>query len=169
MAVTVREITRRNMEKYRELILPSVYEELSGVKTLCEEYFCLGLDNGSSPASALIADMEDNGDLNLLSVYTDLPMRRSGYGKRLFDSLCRLAASLYEWDRGQRGDIITIKTTYCLFDEFRIPFEEWLRSVGFDRFYVIDGEEYDSDTKVRAATAQLYIFSTRELDNDYKH
>ena len=40
------------------------------------------------------------------------------------DKALEAAAALYDYEEGQYGDDITLKTMYCLSDEYRKSFEE---------------------------------------------
>ena len=58
-----------------------------------------------------------------------------------------------------RGDDILLKTMYCLREEYRKPFEEWLVQNDFTDFGILKQADGTSP-EIRSATAEIHIFRT---------
>lgn len=154
-----REITKNELELYRMLILPDIYEELNEQDEINTEYICLSSWLGDTPVGALIADLEGDGNINLLSVWTAPSYRRMGIASALRDKMTEVAVELYDWEEGQYGDDVLLKTLYSLREEYKKPFEEWLMKNDFTDFAIIR-EADDGKPAVCAATAEIHFFRT---------
>ncbi len=151
-----KEILKADLELYKSLILPDIYEELAEQDDISAEYICLSSWLGDKPVGALIADLEDNGDINLLSIWTTPEYRRKGIASGLRDKMTQIAVSLYNWDDAQYGDDVLLKTMYCLRDEYRKPFEEWLIKNDFTDFYIMNYADGDRP-EICSATAEIHF------------
>lgn len=152
-----KEITKDDLGSYEHLILPMVYEELTEQDSIDTEYICIAMWLGDVPVGAIIAEPEGSGDINLLSVWTDVNYRRMGVASALRDKMTEVALNLYDWDEAQYGDDILLKTMYCIADEYRVPFETWLEKNDFTDFAVLHPEEGDTK-EIRSATAEIHFF-----------
>ena len=138
-----RQITKKELESFKLLILPDIYEELCDQEGIDTEYICIASWLNDMPVGAIIADPEGSGDINLLSVWTVPEYRHMGIASALLDKTLQVAAALFDYEEGQYGDDITLKTMYCIEDEYRKPFEEWLMKNDFTEFGVIKVSEGD--------------------------
>ena len=157
MSIIYKEITKKELGKYEDLILPMVYEELSGQDDLESEYICLSTWIDEKPVAALIAEPEDNGDINLLSIWTDQEYRNIGVASQLLDKMLEVALNLYDWDEAQYGDDIILKTMYCLSDKYRAVFEEWLKKKDFTDFCILKKAD-DNTPEVCSASAEVHFY-----------
>ena len=153
------EITREELTRYQPLILPMVYEELEAQEEIGSDYICIACCLGGEPAGAIIAEPEGNGDLNLLSIWTDPRYRRMGVASALRDKMTQVAVSLYDWDDGQYGDDVLLKTMYALSDRYREPFEAWLEKNDFTDFGILTEPSADTPA-IRSASAEIHFFRT---------
>ena len=135
MTITYKQITEKELSKYESLMLPMIYEELEQQASIEEEYIAIAAEEEDEPLGVLVAEFEDSGDINLLSIWTTQDRRREGIASGLFDKMAEIARALYEWDDGQYGDDINVKTMYCLDDRYREIFEAWLEKKSFYRLY----------------------------------
>ena len=152
-----KEITKDELPNYRHLILPMIYDELCQQEDIGSDYICLSSWLNEEPVGVIIVDLEGNGDLSLLSVWTDQRYRRMGVASALKDKMTFVAVNLYDWDDSQYGDDVILKTVYCLSDEHRQAFEGWLRANDFTDFGVLTAKEQDRPEKC-CATAQVNFY-----------
>ena len=152
-----KEITKEDLEKYQSLILPMVYKELTEQEVLDAEYICISSWLDDRPVGALVADLEENGDINLLSVWTVPDYRRMGIASALLDKMTLIAVNIYEWEDNQYGDDVILKTMYSLSDKYREVFEAWLMENDFSDFCILSEEE-EGKPKIRSATAEIHFY-----------
>ena len=163
-------ITKENLPRCRELILPYIYEELENYEgDPAAEYICLqynetGENGTAAPVSALIMLLEPEGELALLSVYTLPEYRRQGYASELLAKAVFVARKLFQFDEGANEEFIDLKAVYRLTDEYRTAFEAFLKINGFTDFYLIDEEDAP---QVWAAVAELRFYKTQLPGNNY--
>ena len=160
-AIEFVQVTAGDLEKYRMLILPAIYDELSASESMETEYICIAAQDGDEPVGVIVTDMEDNGDLNLLSIWTDQRCRRQGVATALLKKMTYVAFRLYDWDDTQYGDDIIIKAMYSLSDNFREPFEAWLKKNDFTDFAIMDEGEGDKPA-ICGATAEVHFYRADE-------
>ncbi|MDC7293983.1 GNAT family N-acetyltransferase [Butyrivibrio sp. DSM 10294] len=151
------QITEKNLEEYEPLILPMVVEELKQQRNFEENYLALAADDKDGAVGALVAELEDNGDISLLSVWTDEEHRREGIASGLLQKMTEVARALYDWEDSQYGDDILLKVMYCLEDEYREVFEEWLRKNDFTDFLVMR-DKSQNRPEICGATAEIHFF-----------
>ena len=134
-SITYKQITETNLQEYESLMLPMIYEELKAQTNIEENnYLALAAVDGDTQLGALVAELEDNGDLNLLSIWTDQAYRREGVASALL-----------------------LKIMYCLDDKYRDVLENWLEKNDFTDFYILqDGNDERPD--ICGATAEIHIF-----------
>lgn len=153
-----KEITKDDLENLRMLILPDIYEELMEQEEIINtEYICLSSWMGDTPAGVLIADLEGDGNINLLSIWTDPVYRRIGIASALKDKMTEVALELYDWEEDQYGDDILLKTMYCLGDDYKKPFVQWLEKNDFTDFAMLK-EADDRTPEVCLASAEIHFF-----------
>ena len=154
-------ITKENLPRCRELILPYIYEELESYEgDPAAEYICLQYnetdgDGTIAPVSALVMLMEPEGELALLSVYTLPEYRRQGYASELLAKAVFAARQLFRFDEGEDEEFIDLKAVYCLTDEYRTAFESFLKINRFTDFYLLDEA---ADPQVWAAVMELRFY-----------
>ncbi|MBP3196256.1 MAG: GNAT family N-acetyltransferase [Butyrivibrio sp.] len=154
-----RQIEKKELESFKELILPDIYEELCDQEEIDTEYICISSWMNDTPVGAIIVDPEGSGDLNLLSIWTVSEYRRMGFASALLDKALQVAAALFDYEEGQYGDDITLKTMYCLGDEYKEPFEEWLKKNDFTEFGILKPTG-DGKPEVCSASADIHFFRT---------
>ena len=152
-----KEITKEDLEIYQSLILPMVYKELTEQEELDAEYICISSWLDGKPVGALVADLEENGDINLLSVWTVPDYRRMGIASALLDKMTLIAVNIYEWEDNQYGDDVILKTMYSLSDKYREVFEAWLMENDFSDFCILS-EADDDKPEIRSATAEVHFY-----------
>ena len=152
-----KEITKEELKKYKDLILPMVYEELCEQERIDTEYICIASLLDGKAVGAIVADLEGSGDINLLSIWTDQKYRRMGIASALRDKMTEVAVALYDWEEGQYGDDVLLKTMYSLPDKYREPFEAWLRANDFTDFSIMN-EAAEEQPEICAATAEIHFF-----------
>ncbi len=74
--ITYEQITEKDISKYKDLILPMVYEELLLQENIEENYLALAATDGDTALGALVAVWEEDGDITLLSIWTSKDHRR---------------------------------------------------------------------------------------------
>ncbi len=158
--ITYEQITEKDISKYKDLILPMVYEELLLQENIEENYLALAATDGDTALGALVAEWEEDGDITLLSIWTSKDHRREGVASGLIKKMTEVALALYDWEGGQYGDDITIKTMYCLEDQYREVFEAWLEKNDFTD-YIILREGTADRPEICGATAEVHFFRTR--------
>ena len=150
------EITKEELEKYRLLILPMIYDELSEQEEINTEYICIASVLNDEPAGVIITELEENGNMNLLSIWTAQKYRRMGIASALRDKMTEVAVNLYDWDESQYGDDIILKTMYSLSDNYREIFEAWLEKNDFTDFCILKDKE-DDKPEIKSATAEIHF------------
>lgn len=154
-----RQIEKKELESFKELILPDIYEELNDQEEIDTDYIAISSWMNDEPVGVIIVDPEGSGDLNLLSVWTVSKYRRMGIASALLDKALSVAAALFDYEEGQYGDDISLKTMYCLSDEYRKPFEEWLMKNDFTEFGIIRNPEGERP-EICTASADIHFFRT---------
>ncbi|MCR5777194.1 MAG: GNAT family N-acetyltransferase [Lachnospiraceae bacterium] len=154
------------IEEYEHLILPVVYEELTdGDETNDEErvYLCLAAINDDGEAvSFIVAELEDFGDINILSIFTDLKWRRQGYAKLLKEKVVEAARRLFVWEDDEVKEDVILKTLYRLPAGMERDYEAFLKGSGFTDFVlVVDGQQYQS-LNVWSAFCEICFFKDRD-------
>ena len=150
-------ISKDTLGRYRALILPSVYEELRRHDAELDTYYlCLAaVPDGPAaaagdgpaaaaaggPVSVLVAQMEDSGDLLIISLYTLPEERRKGYASYLKEQLLTAARGLFLWEEGETEADIYLKTLYRLPEGAEAAYDAFLKKNGFTEFYLLDEEE----------------------------
>ncbi len=155
-----REITKEDLKTYESLMLPMVYEELNEQDEI-NDYICIASWLNNEPAGVLIAELEESGDINLLSIWTEPKYRRMGVASALHEKMNTVAVNLYDWEEGQYGDDILIKTMYCLSPKYREVFEAWLEANDYTDFCILRDESPDTP-EICSATAEVHFFRTGE-------
>ena len=151
-------IGKDRLRFFRDLILPSVYEELKRFPGDPEtEYICLAAspEDSEEPASALIAQMEDDGDLNVLSLFTLPEHRRKGLASFLIDRLLNAALGLFQWEPEETETGIFLKTLYRLPPGAEAAYDAFLKKNGFTDFYILDE---DRQYRTWCAVAEVVFF-----------
>ena len=169
-------IKRDDIEKYRNLILPVVYDELKEAfryETKKElEYLCLVLKS-PEPAAAIIAELEATGDINILSIYTLPEFRRKGYGTALVQTAVKVSRGLFQWDEGETEDDVILKTLFRLPHDMEEDFASFLAANGFTDFILLEDEDDEATEagidgeklNVWSAYAEIHFF-TDDTEND---
>ena len=158
-------IEKETLPRYKDLILPYIYDELeSYYDDLAESYICLAgseedEDGEFFPVSALIILREANEDLAVLSIYTLPEHRRQGIASKLLDKALFTARRLFVFEEGEDEDYVNLKAIYRLSDNFRLPFESFLKKNNFTDFYLLD--EHD-DPQVWAGIEEIRFYKTKE-------
>ncbi len=162
------------LEDYEHLILPVVYEELTerqqnskeegeeGEEDIC---FCLAAfeepddpqEGSDKPVSALVAELEYIGDINILSLFTLPEYRRKGYAQALVKKAVETARALFQWEDGEKEDEVILKTLYRLPPKMEEDYEGFLKAVGFTDFVLLDEDKL----KVWSAHASLRFYRNR--------
>ncbi len=138
-------VTVENLNEYKELILPYIYEEFRGCEDVPESpYFGLAAfsdndpGNLSRPASVLVIQPEPTGDLNIVSIYTRPECRRQGFGSALLDSAIQVARQMFQWEEGETEDLVIFKTLYRLPEDLQEIYEAFLIKNHFTEFVELD-------------------------------
>lgn len=134
-----------------------IYDELREQVHIETDYIGIGAWLEGKPVGAIVMDMDDDGNLTLLSIWTDQSYRRQGVATALFGKVLDVATQLYDWDEYQYGDDIMVNTMYCLEDRYRLPLEEWLKKIDFTDFCLLK-DENDDRPAIRSATAEVHMF-----------
>lgn len=152
-----RQITKDDLEKYKLLIVPDIYDELMEQEKIDTDYICLASWLSDTPVGVIIAEPEGSGDINLLSIWIDPVYRRMGIASALLDKMTEVCAALYDYEEGQYGDDVTLKTVYSLSDKYRVPFEEWMKACDFTDFMILK-EAHEGEPEICSATAEIHFF-----------
>ncbi len=158
-------ISREDLPRYKDLILPYIYEELEDYPDDREfDLICLAgttenADGIIIPVSALVMQMEPYGDLAVLSIYTLPDHRRRGIASELLDKAVFVSRQLYVFDEGEDEEIVDMKAVYRLSEPRRTVFEEFLKKNHFTDYFLLDEND---DPQVWAAIAQIRFYKTGE-------
>ena len=155
--ITYKQITEKDLSEYEAFMLPMIYEELLQQSCIEENYIALAAIDEDTSLGVVIAEPEDGGDINLLSIWTAMDRRREGIASGLLHKMTEVARAPYKWDDGQYGDDITLKTMYCLDDRYRKIYEAWLEKNGFTDFMVMRDETEDRPD-ICGATAEIHFY-----------
>ncbi len=162
--MTTEVIKKTKLKNYRPLILSAIYKELQEVRgSLDQDYICLAAvpDDGTEPVSVLIAQTEETGDLNLVSLYTIPEYQRQGYASYLLDQLYMTARRLFLWEEGETEYSILIKTVYRLPEHAEAVFDSFLKKNHFTEFYLLDEDE---EYKVWGAVAEVGFYRNSDTE-----
>ena len=159
MVLEYREILKEELEKYRELMLPMIYEELIEQEDMESEYFCIAAELDNEPVGVIIAEPEGSGDINLLSIWVAQEYRGLGIATELRKKMLDVALRLYDWEESQYGDDVTLKVMYCLSGKYRESFEAWLRANDFTDFFITRPAE-DNTPDVCGAASEIHFYRT---------
>ena len=159
MKVDYKEITKGDLDTYKDLILPMIYEELSHEEKPEENYICLAACVDDIPAGAIVTLMNNDGSLTLLSIWTDQRYRRQGIASGLLQKMTYVAYRLYDWEMSQYGDDVQLRAMYRLSERYKKPLEAWLMKNDFTDFAITqEGDEENPSTCV--AMAEIHFFRT---------
>lgn len=164
-AMNIEVISREDLPRYKDLILPYIYEELEDYPDDREfDLICLAgttenADGIIIPVSALVMQMEPYGDLAVLSIYTLPDHRRRGIASELLDKAVFVSRQLYVFDEGEDEEIVDMKAVYRLSEPRRTVFEEFLKKNHFTDYFLLDEND---DPQVWAAIAQIRFYKTGE-------
>jgi hypothetical protein len=120
---------------------------------------------GDKPVGVIVADPEETGDINILSVWTDYDHRRQGVASGLFSKLMEVVLGLYQWDDMEYGDDITVRVMYCLENDTKRSFELWLEDLGFSEFNELR-DAGDDRPAICGATAEVHLFRYEGLPEE---
>ena len=162
---SLQSITTRNLKSWKDLIIPVIYEELDlSRKELEDNYFCIGVKEGSDRAGALIAHIEpETGDVQIISIYVLPEFRRRGHGSALVKALSDLMASAFRFAYDELSSQIFIKTMYSLPAEYRKNYEAFLKAAGFTQFYIFK-KAAGRKPALCGADAELRIYNLKDGD-----
>ena len=169
-------ITKKNIEQYRQLIIPLIYDEL--LEDLPDDendelfYLCLACHadpdemsaeenaeaDSDAAVAAVVVEMEDFGDLNLLSIFTLPEYRRKGYATAILQKAVMMARELYQFDEGEEDDDIVLKTLFRLPKEMEEDFAAFLAANGFTDFLLLEDAD-DPETEPGEDGEVLNIWS----------
>ncbi len=156
-AIDFKQITKEELDAYKGVLLPMIYEELSQQDDIETEYIGIAATEGEKVIGAIVAEPDDDGDLTLLSVWVVPEKRNEGVASQLLQKMLYVAYRLYNWEDGQYGDDITLKTMYCLADEYREPFEKWLEKNDFTDFYITRTSRL-GQPDICTASAEIHMY-----------
>ncbi len=168
-------ITAGSISEWESYILPVVYDELTGYikpgKELLKGYFCIGAVYENEKAGAAVVRIEEDGDLNVSSIYVSPRFRRRGIGKGLINKTLRVAREGFAYEAFEYGTDIFLKTVYCLSEDMREVFEDFLKAAGFTEFYIFEGAIVSGESKtdalirpkIRGASAEIHFFFDHDL------
>lgn len=136
-------IGKTELDKFKKLILPMVYEELEDNWVPAgpegDIYLCLAaFDDDGTAAAALVIELEITGDMNVLSIYTLPGYRRRGFGRELLKRAVITCRQLFIWEEGETEEQVVLKALYRLPKEADMVFETFLKSAGFTDFVLLD-------------------------------
>lgn len=162
---SLQSITTRNLKSWKDLIIPVIYEELDlSRKELEDNYFCIGVKEGSDRAGALIAHIEpETGDVQIISIYVLPEFRRRGHGSALVKALSDLMSSAFRFAYDELSSQIFIKTMYSLPAEYRKNYEAFLKAAGFTQFYIFK-KAAGRKPALCGADAELRIYNLKDGD-----
>ncbi len=162
---SLQSITTRNLKSWKDLIIPVIYEELDlSRKELEDNYFCIGVKEGSDRAGALIAHIEpETGDVQIISIYVLPEFRRRGHGSALVKALSDLMSSAFRFAYDELSSQIFIKTMYSLPAEYRKKYEAFLKAAGFTQFYIFK-KAAGRKPALCGADAELRIYNLKDGD-----
>ncbi len=162
----IKALEREDLEPCEMLILPMIVEELKQSKDWEEDgYINLVGYEDQTPLGVLIAEADPQGDLTLLSIWTDPECRRQGVATKLLQAMTQVALQLYQWEEHQYGDDVLLRVMYCLENKHLEVFEAWLRKNDFTDFYILD-DDADDRPAIRSADAEIHFFRTFVMDED---
>ncbi|WP_026528452.1 GNAT family N-acetyltransferase [Butyrivibrio sp. VCD2006] len=150
----IESITRENLDDYKGMILPYIYDEFTGNGAELDTEF-MGLsavldesDEGYDDAmkatgsvacaSVLVVQPEAEGDLNIVSIFTLPALRRRGYASALMDKALFIARKMFIWDEEENESLILFKTLYRIPDDIREVYEEFLMKNNFTDFIQVE-------------------------------
>lgn len=142
-------IIESNLELFKSLLLPQLHQRLQQMgdsrETENGTLLALGALRDGEPTGALVAILEQEGDIELLSLLVAQQHRRSGVATGLVDRLLRVASGCYMGERDGEANCIMLRASYLLTAEQLSVFRPFLERVGFDTF-VEEGFAYSMDS-----------------------
>ncbi|MEG0179458.1 MAG: GNAT family N-acetyltransferase [Oscillospiraceae bacterium] len=142
-------ITAKELAAYNELLLPQVYARLQQQGDISETdsgtLLALGARCEDIPVGALVAILQPNGDIELLSLFVLPRYWRQGIATGLVDRLLRIASGCYVGARDDTANCIMLKANYLLTEGQLAALHPFLENVGFTSF-VDDGYAYGIDS-----------------------
>ena len=135
-------IDKETLPRYRDLILPYIYEELENCREdlADENYICL---SGTA----------ENDDGILIPIAAE--HRRQGIASELLEKAIFVSRQLFVFEDGEDEEFINLKAVYRLSEKFKNPFEEFLKKNNFTDFYLLD--EHDNP-QVWAAVEEIRFY-----------
>ncbi len=153
----IRPIYKKDLNNYRHLMIPYIYDEFKGngdETDLGFWGFSLVFDEGDpdyekainaggdvAAASVLVVQPEEDGDLNIVSIFTYPLFRRRGYATMLLQTVPKVARASFKWQEGETEDTIYYKTLYRLPEDIRTVYESFLIKNMFSDFFLVDEEK----------------------------
>ena len=157
MEMEYKQVTKEDLDLYEDLMLPMVYEELSEQEDIETEYLGMAAWEEDAPVGVIITELSDEGDIQLLSVWTDINHRRMGVASDLYKNMLTVARQLYDFDEDQFGDDISVRAMYCLSGDELRALEGWLTDNDFSDLYILrEGE--DDRPAIRGALSDIHFY-----------
>ena len=156
--LTYTRISTRTLSRWKEVIIPYVYDELLNEKeAFDEDYIGIGVKDSDGPVGALAAHIEQLvGDVQILSIYVEPDKRRRGAGSGLIKRLFKLMANTFVWEKGEYGTDVYVKTMYALPAELCKNYEAFLKANRFTQFYIFE-KARGRKPSLRGADAKLHL------------
>ena len=144
------QITNENVERYESVLLPQVYQMMLGDGMFAPEMLlCIGKEDGGVAAGAIVAELSDDGDIQILSLIVAPEYRRRGIGKELFEAMIDVASSGYVLVEDPQENVCEIAVEYDALSSNAGATEAFLSAIGFDSFEAYPEEASISSEQLR--------------------
>lgn len=169
-------VTKNNIQRYRELILPYVYDEFKdALDETGTEYLAIAAvlqpkDPGyerNKAVSVLVIQPEPTGDLTIISIYTLPEYRRRGYATSLIDAAIKAARAMFIWEEDETEDIVILKTIYRLPYDILKVYEAFLIKNHFTQFILLEEDLTGEDGSLDVWSAECHLkFYRNQVTSD---
>ncbi len=130
--------TRKDLDYFKELILPNVYEQLFLTEDFEEEaVYCIAATVDNIPVAVLVAQLFENEEVLIHSIVVGIEYRRMGIGREMIQNLMTIANEEFDPYLGEGDNVVGLfmHTEYALDTEMGKNYESFLRAVGFTDFF----------------------------------
>ena len=129
---------KRDLDDFKHLILPNVYEQLFLTDDFREEaVWCIAATIDNIPIGVLVAQLFENEEVLIHSLVVGKEYRRMGVGREMIENLMTVANEEFDTYDGEGDNVVGLfmHTEYALDNEIGKNYEAFLKAVGFTDFF----------------------------------
>lgn len=166
------QIDESNFDKYEFLILPDIAD---AVRISMAPYIIYGASIDGAAVGAIVAEMDEDCDIDIVSLYVAAAFRNKGIGRSLIERVLTATAYLYENELEFDGQDSDEKGIFGVYAYYALPgsgiqdLEGFLKAVGFGDFVEISQIHTFDTEKVLRRMEDLPVDGAKSLVDCDEH